>query len=95
MSNWPIDPAITAAVLTILGGLVGYLLRSAIERLRDYIGAVDHHVGQIEARQLSCCDELPRRYADKAATNKRLDGHGSRLDEHGERITRVEGKVGI
>jgi hypothetical protein len=102
MSKWPVDPAIAAAILTIFGGIAGYLVRNVIDELRKYITAVDDHVGRLESRQVTCCDELPRRYADKADTYKRLDdhgrrldGHGVRLDDHGERIVRVEGKVGL
>lgn len=48
-------------------------------------------VQEIKTVQSGCIGK----YADKAETKEALKDHEYRLDDHGERITKVEGKVGL
>jgi proline dehydrogenase len=86
------DPAIMGSIITVMGGglcgLLGWLSKSVFDSLRN-------RVARVEDTQAHCLENLPKCFAEKASTEKKIDEHDKRLDEHGERIVRVEGKVGI
>jgi len=86
------DPSIIGAIITVFGGglcaLLGWLSKSVFDALKI-------RVLNVEVAHSHCAENLPKCYAGKAITEKKIDEHDRRLDDHGERIVRVEGKVGL
>ena len=86
------DPSIVGAMLTVLGSgfclLLGWMGKTIFDGMRN-------RISKVEIEQHDCRESLPRCFANREATEKKIDEHDKRLDEHGERIVRVEGKVGL